>query len=140
MYKWPNRCSQLRYRASAIPTTGTLAPVQAYSAAPTGDVVVSPAAAVAIIEREPALRPANSQPRKWAKTFAEASPKAAGPPQPPSVGRRSPSLKGMFLAAITVFYHTSPSSLSSPPLSPSPPRHRHHLHHFYHRHQLHQRH
>jgi hypothetical protein len=32
MYKWPNRCSQLRYRASAIPTTGTLAPVQDYSA------------------------------------------------------------------------------------------------------------
>jgi hypothetical protein len=31
MYKWPNRCSQLRYRASAIPTTGTLAPVQDYS-------------------------------------------------------------------------------------------------------------
>ncbi len=30
--KWPNRCSQLRYRASAIPTTGTLAPVQDYSA------------------------------------------------------------------------------------------------------------
>jgi hypothetical protein len=32
MYKWPNRCAQLRYRASAIPTTGTLAPVQDYSA------------------------------------------------------------------------------------------------------------
>jgi hypothetical protein len=32
MYKWPNRCSQFRYRASAIPTTGTLAPVQDYSA------------------------------------------------------------------------------------------------------------
>ncbi len=32
MYKWPNRCSQLRYRASAIPTTGTLAPIQDYSA------------------------------------------------------------------------------------------------------------
>jgi hypothetical protein len=32
MYKWPNRCSQLRYRASAISTTGTLAPVQDYSA------------------------------------------------------------------------------------------------------------
>jgi hypothetical protein len=31
MYKWPNRCSQLRYRASAIPTTGTLALVQDYS-------------------------------------------------------------------------------------------------------------
>jgi hypothetical protein len=31
MYKWPNRCSQLRYRASAIHTTGTLAPVQDYS-------------------------------------------------------------------------------------------------------------
>jgi hypothetical protein len=31
MYKWPNRCSQLRYRASGIPTTGTLAPVQDYS-------------------------------------------------------------------------------------------------------------
>jgi hypothetical protein len=31
MYKWPNRCSQLRYRASAIPSTGTLAPVQDYS-------------------------------------------------------------------------------------------------------------
>jgi hypothetical protein len=30
-HKWPNRCSQLRYRASAIPTTGTLAPVQDYS-------------------------------------------------------------------------------------------------------------
>jgi hypothetical protein len=34
MYKWPNRCSQLRYRASAIPTTGTLAPVQDYSVPP----------------------------------------------------------------------------------------------------------
>jgi hypothetical protein len=32
MYKWPNRCSQLRYRASAIPTTGTLAPVRDSSA------------------------------------------------------------------------------------------------------------
>jgi hypothetical protein len=32
MYKWPNRCSQLRYRASAIPTTGTIGPVQDYSA------------------------------------------------------------------------------------------------------------
>jgi hypothetical protein len=31
MYKWPNRCSQLRYRASAIRTTRTLAPVQDYS-------------------------------------------------------------------------------------------------------------
>ncbi len=30
-YKCPNRCSQLRYRASTIPTTGTLAPVRDYS-------------------------------------------------------------------------------------------------------------
>ncbi len=37
MYKWPNRCSQLRYRASAIPTTGTLAPVQDYSVGDTPD-------------------------------------------------------------------------------------------------------
>jgi hypothetical protein len=43
MYKWPNRCSQLRYRAKAVPTAfalyliylspcGTLTPVQDYSA------------------------------------------------------------------------------------------------------------
>jgi hypothetical protein len=31
MYKWPSSCSELRYRASAIPTTGTLAPVRDYS-------------------------------------------------------------------------------------------------------------
>jgi hypothetical protein len=30
-YKWPNRYSQLIYRASAIPTTGTLIPMRDFS-------------------------------------------------------------------------------------------------------------